>query len=68
MSVVHADAVSMYLPRRPFRVVASPPHGKSGPLLRVLLAPGSRLAAADLVLQRAFARRYAGDRQLDHCG
>jgi hypothetical protein len=35
----------MYLPRRPFRVVASPPHGKSGPLLLVLLAPGSRLAA-----------------------
>jgi 23S rRNA (adenine-N6)-dimethyltransferase len=28
-------------------------------LLRTLLAPGSRLTAADLVLQRAVVRRYA---------
>ncbi len=57
--VVHADAVSLRLPSRPFRVVASPPYGISSTLLRTLLAPGSRLAAADLVLQRAVVRRYA---------
>jgi 23S rRNA (adenine-N6)-dimethyltransferase len=58
--VVHADAVSMRLPRRPFRVVASPPYAISSPLLRLLLAPSSHLTAADLVLQRAVVRRYAG--------
>jgi len=60
VTVVHADAVSMRLPRRPFRVVASPPYAISSPLLRLLLAPSSRLTAADLVLQRAVVRRYAG--------
>jgi 23S rRNA (adenine-N6)-dimethyltransferase len=59
VTVVHADAASLRLPSRPFRVVASPPYGISSTLLRTLLAPGSRLAAADLVLQRAVVRRYA---------
>src|SRR5437762_7305889 len=62
VTVVHADAASMRLPRRPFRVVASPPYAISSPLLRVLLAPSSRLTAADLVLQRAVVRRYSGGR------
>ena len=53
ITVVHADATSIRLPGRPFRVVASPPYGISSRLLRTLLAPDSRLAAADLVLQRA---------------
>jgi 23S rRNA (adenine-N6)-dimethyltransferase len=60
--VVRADALSMRLPRRPFRVVASPPYAITGPLLRLLLAPSSQLTAADLVLQRAVARRYTGGR------
>jgi 23S rRNA (adenine-N6)-dimethyltransferase len=60
VTVVRADAASMRLPRRPFRVVASPPYAISSPLLRLLLAPSSRLTAADLVLQRAVVRRYAG--------
>ena len=60
VTVVHADAVGMRLPRRPFRVVASPPYAISSPLLRLLLAPSSRLTAADLVLQRAVVRRYTG--------
>jgi hypothetical protein len=47
------------LPRRPFRVVASPPYGITAGLLSLLLAPGSRLVAADLVLQRAAVRKYA---------
>ncbi|MCW2933224.1 MAG: putative methyltransferase [Actinomycetia bacterium] len=59
ITVVHADAASTRLPRRPFRVVANPPYGISSSLLWTLLAPGSRLVAADLVLQRAVARKYA---------
>jgi 23S rRNA (adenine-N6)-dimethyltransferase len=59
ITVVCADAVSIPLPRRPFRVVANPPYGISSSLLRTLLAPGSSLVAADLVLQRAAVRKYA---------
>ena len=59
MTVVQTDAASLRLPGRPFRVVASPPYGISSSLLRTLLAPGSGLTAADLVLQRAAARRHA---------
>ena len=59
ITVVHADAASIRLPGRPFRVVANPPYGISSSLLRTLLAPGSRLVAADLVLQRAVVRKYA---------
>jgi 23S rRNA (adenine-N6)-dimethyltransferase len=46
ITVVHADAASIRLPRRPFRVVANPPYGISSSLLWTLLAPGSRLVAA----------------------
>ena len=59
ITVVHADAASISLPARPFRVVASPPYGMSSSLLRKLLAPGSSLVAADLVLQRAVVHKYA---------
>jgi 23S rRNA (adenine-N6)-dimethyltransferase len=59
VTVVQADAATLRLPGRPFRVVASPPYARTAPLLRLLLAPGSRLTAADLVLQRAAAQRYA---------
>jgi 23S rRNA (adenine-N6)-dimethyltransferase len=59
ITVVQADIASMRLPGRPFRVVASPPYGLSSSLLRTLMAPGSRLIAADLVLQRAMVRRHA---------
>ena len=61
VTVVHADAASLRLPNRPFRVVASPPYGITASLLGLLLAPGSRLVAADLVLQRAVVRKYAGE-------
>lgn len=63
VTVVEADALSLRLPQRPFRVVASPPYGVSSPLLGLLLAPGSRLVAADLVLQRAVVRRYTQGRR-----
>jgi 23S rRNA (adenine-N6)-dimethyltransferase len=59
ITVVHADATAIRLPGRPFRVVANPPYGISSSLLWTLLAPGSRLVAADLVLQRAVVRKYA---------
>ena len=62
MTVVAADAAALRLPGRPFRVVASPPYGITADLLSLLLAPGSRLVAADLVLQRAAMRKYAGRR------
>ena len=57
--LIHADATALRWPRQPFRVVASPPYGITAALLGLLLAPGSRLMAADLVLQRAVVRKYA---------
>jgi 23S rRNA (adenine-N6)-dimethyltransferase len=58
-TVVRTDAAALRLPRRPFRVVANPPYAITSALMRVLLSPGSRLVAADLVLQRAVVRSYA---------
>lgn len=57
--VVRADATDLRLPRRPFRVLANPPFGATSALLRRLLAPGSRLRRADLVVARQAARRWA---------
>ncbi len=58
VTVVVADVAELRLPHRPFRVVANPPYAATSALLGRLLAPGSRLVAADLVLQRAAARRF----------
>lgn len=66
VSVVPVDVADFRWPRRPFRVVASPPYGMGSELLHALLAPGSRLVAADLVLQRALVRRYAEGRAPRH--
>ena len=62
ITVIQADAVNLRLPGRPFRVVASPPYGITADLLDLLLAAGTRLVAADLVLQRAVVRKYADQR------
>jgi 23S rRNA (adenine-N6)-dimethyltransferase len=62
VKVVKADAGSLRLPRRPFRVVANPPFAVTSPLLRRLLAPGSRLVAADLVLPRPVVQRWSSGR------
>lgn len=60
VTVVEADAgSSLLLPHRPFRVVANPPYQISSALLRTLTRRGSRLVRADLVLQKAFARKTA---------
>ncbi|WP_328991015.1 methyltransferase domain-containing protein [Kribbella sp. NBC_01245] len=58
VTVIRTDAADLRLPGRPFRVIASPPYGISTALLKRLLAPGSRLLSADLVLQRAVANRW----------
>lgn len=62
VTVVKADAGSLRLPRRPFRVVANPPFAVTSPLLRRLLAPGSRMVAADLVLPRPAVQRWVSGR------
>lgn len=60
VTVVRTDAADLRLPRRPFHVVANPPFGATSALLTRLLARGSRLETAHLVLQRAAARRWTG--------
>jgi 23S rRNA (adenine-N6)-dimethyltransferase len=62
ITVIQADALSLRLPGRPFRVVACPPYGITAGLIGLLLEAGPRLVAADLVLQRAVVRRHAGQR------
>jgi 23S rRNA (adenine-N6)-dimethyltransferase len=59
VTVVHADAADLRLPRQPFRVVANPPFAVTTAVVRRLLAPGSRLVRADLVVQHGAARRWA---------
>ena len=58
LTVVKADIRGLRLPRRAFRVVASPPYAVSTDLLALLLST-DRLLSADLVLQRAAAQRFA---------
>lgn len=56
--VVQADLNDLYLPARPFSVVANPPFALTTHLVRTILAaPGLR--SADLVLQRGAARGLA---------
>jgi 23S rRNA (adenine-N6)-dimethyltransferase len=58
--VVVADASDLKLPRRSFSVVANPPFTLSMALLHRLVAPGSRLVAADVVVPRHIAQRWCG--------
>jgi 23S rRNA (adenine-N6)-dimethyltransferase len=60
VTVVPADALTVRLPHRPFRVVANPPYAIGSPLLRMLLSARSGLTGADLVLPRTVVRRFAG--------
>lgn len=62
VTVVQTDATDLRLPRRPYRVVANPPFAISTAVLRRLLAPGSRLVSADLVLPWRVATRWAEGR------
>jgi 23S rRNA (adenine-N6)-dimethyltransferase len=58
VTVVRADVSDLRLPRRPFRVVANPPFAAVTAVLRRLVAPGSRLVRADLVVPAYVARRW----------
>jgi 23S rRNA (adenine-N6)-dimethyltransferase len=58
--VVPVDGRDLRLPRQPFRVVANPPFAITTALLRRLLAPGSRLLRADVVVPRHVAGRWLG--------
>lgn len=62
VTVVRADAADLRLPRRPYRVVANPPFAVTTQLLRRLLAPGTRLVRADVVLPYPLARRWLSGR------
>jgi 23S rRNA (adenine-N6)-dimethyltransferase len=60
VTVLHADARGVPLPRNPFRVVANPPFGRTAEILRRLLDdPGGGLVRADLVVQWQVARHRA---------
>lgn len=59
LKVVRADASDLWLPGRPFRVVANPPFSITAALLNRLLGPGSKMTSAHLVLQHDAARRWA---------
>jgi len=58
--VVQADARDLWLPRRPFGVVANPPFGALTQLLRRLMAQGSRLERASLTVPWHVAARWSG--------
>ncbi len=60
--VVQADAADLWLPTRPFHVVANLPFAICKPVLRRLLAPGSRLVTAQLVVARHVAAEWSSER------
>ncbi len=62
VTVVVTDAADLRLPTRPFRVVANPPFAISTAILRRLVAPGSRLVRADLVVPWHTAQRWTTGR------
>jgi 23S rRNA (adenine-N6)-dimethyltransferase len=60
VTVVRADATDLRLPKRPFHVVANPPFAATTALLKRLVAPGSRLVTAHLVVPRHVAVHWVG--------
>ena len=62
VKVVRVDVTDLWLPRRPFRVVANPPFAVTSALLRRLLSPSSQLVRAELVVPRHVATRWAAGR------
>jgi len=65
VKVVQVDVADLRLPRRPFRVVANPPFAVTTAVLRRLLARGSMLQSADLLIPRHTAARWAAGRAPD---
>lgn len=62
VKVVVADASDLRLPRYPFKVVANPPFAITTAVLGRLVAPGSRLIRADVVVPWHVARRWSAGR------
>ena len=62
VTVLECDIAEFRLPHRPFRVVANPPYSLASAVIRTLIAPGSPLMAADLVLPRHVVDRLTGGR------
>lgn len=62
VKVVVADVLDLRLPTRPFRVVANPPFATSTAVLKRLVAPGSRLVRADVVVPWHTAQRWLAGR------
>ena len=64
-----ADAADLRLPRRPFRVVASPPYSSSSAIVRALLArPGAPFATTSMVIdyENRSIPRLAGRDEVHH--
>ena len=59
VSVHQRDLAALWLPRRPFRVVANLPFAGSNEVVRRLLARGVPLLGADLIVELGTARRWA---------
>lgn len=60
VTVIEADLLTVRLPGRPFRVVSNLPFATTAGAMRRLLDPRLAMVRADLVLQRAAARRWVG--------
>jgi 23S rRNA (adenine-N6)-dimethyltransferase len=60
VSVHERDIVDVWLPRRPFRVVANLPFAGSNAVIRRLLARGVPLIGADLVVELGVALKWCG--------
>lgn len=58
VKVVTADAASLTLPRKPFRVVSNPPFAVSTSIINHLTRRGSHLLSADLVLPWYVTKRW----------
>ncbi|UYM07336.1 rRNA adenine N-6-methyltransferase family protein [Solicola gregarius] len=67
VTVVRADIAELRWPRKPFQVVASPPYNLTTQLVRRLLSLPA-LHSADLVLQRAAAKRLVREPVGRHAG
>lgn len=63
--VVRANITELRLPRQPFVVVSNPPFATTTSLLKLLLAPDSRVLRAELVVPHHVAARWASGRGAD---
>jgi len=57
VTVVRADAADLWLPGKPFKVVANPPYALLTAIVKRLVGNGSRLQSADLVVPAWFVSK-----------